>query len=165
MPKQKIHFPKHDPSTEEDLRIEIPRQIVHRHTYGKTSEYFRALAEGKILGTRCNACNLVFLPPRPDCSECWQKTEWVELPHHGKVATFAVVDYPGEGFIEDLQSVNSKLPCVIVYVEIEGVDTKLMSRLEDCDPKDVSIGMEVEARFVENPNQNCLDIYWVPRKK
>jgi hypothetical protein len=165
MNQGKTHFPTHNPSQEENLRIEIPRRVIHFHAYGKTSEYFRALAEGKILGTRCNACNLVFLPPRPDCPECWQKTEWVELPHRGKVATFAVVDYPGEGFIEDLQSVNSKLPCVIVYVEIEGVDTKLMSRLEDCEPNDVFIGMEVEARFVENPNQNCLDLYWIPVKK
>lgn len=168
MDKRRVVFPVHHAEKPEgDLRIEIPRRVVHFHTYGNTSEYFRALAQGKILGMRCkrHRRNLVFLPPRPDCPECWQKTQWVELPHRGKVATFAVVDYPGEGFIEDLQSVDSKLPCIIVYVEIEGVDTKLMSRLEECDPADVSIEMEVEARFVENPNKNCLDLYWVPCKK
>ena len=104
----------------------------------------------------------MFLPPRPDCPDCWDKTEWAELPHEGKVATFAIVDYPGEGFVDDLQSVNAELPCIIVYVGIDGVDTKLMSRLEECKPEEVYIGMPLKARFVESPNENCLDLYWVP---
>lgn len=153
-------FKKFNPSDPSNLRVEIPRTVTHNHSYGKTSPYFRALAEGKLIGTHCKQCKLTFLPPRPDCPDCWGDTYWVELPKEGKIATFAVVKYPGQGFEEDLATVGAKLPCVIVYVEIPGVDTKIMSRLEGVKPEDVYIGMTVEARFVKNPNMNALDFYW-----
>ena len=148
-----------------NLRVEILRTVVHNHSYGMTSPYFRALAHGKLVGTHCAACKLTFLPPRPHCQRCWQNTEWVSVSRKGKVATFAVVEYPGQGFSEDLEAVGASLPSVIIYVAMPGVDTKLMSRLEECDPADVFIGMSVEARFVENPQMNALDVYFVPSKR
>lgn len=155
-------FKKFSPPDTSNLRVEIPRTVVHNHSYGKTSPYFRALADGKLIGTHCTICKLTFLPPRPDCPNCWSENEWVMLPTKGTVATNAVVRYPGAGYEEDLATVGAKLPSAIVYVEIEGVDTKIMSRLEGIDPDDVHIGMPVEARFVQPPNMNALDLYWVP---
>lgn len=157
-------FRKMTPNNLSNLRVEIPRTVVHSHSYGKASPYFRAFEEGKLIGTHCKGCALTFLPPRPDCPECWQETHWVYLPNKGEVATFAVVEYPGEGFEKDIKIVGAELPCVIVYVEIPGVDTKIMSRLEGVDPSGVYIGMPVCARFVENPNMNALDLFWVPQK-
>ena len=89
----------------------------------------------------------------------------------GKIATFSVVNYPGAGYEEDIARVGGKLPSVIVYVEFLEADTKIMSRLEGCEPKDVFIGMEVEARFWQNTvprrraTYTCLDLYFVPAEK
>lgn len=155
-------FKSYTPPDSSNLRIEIPRAGVHNHSYGGFSPYFRALVDKKLVGTHCTSCELTFLPPRPDCPDCWGKTEWVSVHKKGTVATFSTVQYPGEGFIEDLATVGAELPCVIVYVKIAGVDTNIMSRLEDCEPKDVYDDMPVKAKFVDDPNLNCLDLYWVP---
>jgi len=158
-------FRKYNPPDTSNLRVEIPRTVVHIHSYGKTSPYFRALSDGKLIGTHCASCRLTFLPPRPDCPECWGENEWVRFPTKGTVATNASVRYPGAGYEEDLATVGAKLPSAVVYVKIEGVDTKVMSRVEGCDPDDVYIGMPVEARFVANANLNALDLYWVPSER
>ena len=158
-------FKLHRPSDLSNLRVNLPRTVTHDHSYGNLSPYFRALAEGKLVGTHCRACKKTYLPPRPDCPDCYKKTRWVTLPTKGRVATFAVVKYPGAGYEEDLETVGDSLPSIIVYIEIEGVDTKIMSRLLECDLSEVTKGMEVEARFAENPNLNCLDLYWVRVKK
>lgn len=157
------------------LRIRIPRTVEHIHNYGKISRYFQGLVRHQIFASSCvnPRClrKKVYLPPRADCPECWEPTEWKLIGPDGikgKVATFSVVNYPGAGYEEDIERVGSKLPSIIVYVEFPGVDTKLMSRLEGCDPKEVFIGMEVEARFWQNTvprrksTYTCLDLYFVP---
>jgi len=157
------------------LRIRIPRTVEHVHNYGKISRYFRELAQHRVLATSCVNPKCLrpktYLPPRADCPECWEPMEWKLVGSDGtkgKIATFSVVHYPGAGYEEDIKRVGSKLPSIIVYVEFPGADTKIMSRLENCDPKNVFIGMEVEARFWKNTairqraTHTCLDLYFVP---
>lgn len=160
------------------LRIRIPRTVEHIHNYGKISQYFKGLVRHQIFATFCSNPKCLrkkaYLPPRADCPECWEPTEWKLIGSDetkGKIATFSIVNYPGAGYEEDIARVGSKLPSVIVYVEFSGIDTKLMSRLEGCDPKEVFIGMEVEARFWQNTvprrkaTYTCLDLYFVPADK
>ena len=161
--------------TTNPLRIRIPRTVEHVHNYGKISRYFRELAQHRVLATSCVNPKCLrpktYLPPRADCPECWEPMEWKLVGSDGtkgKIATFSDVHYPGAGYEEDIKRVGSKLPSIIVYVEFPGADTKIMSRLENCDPKNVFIGMEVEARFWKNTairqraTHTCLDLYFVP---
>ena len=164
--------------TDNPLRVRIPRTAEHIHNYGKISRYFQGLAKHQIFAASCvnSKCSRkkVYLPPRADCPECWEPTEWKLIGTdgaRGKIATFSVVNYPGAGYEEDIARVGSKLPSIIVYVEFPGVDTKIMSRLESRDPKEVFIEMEVEARFWQNTvprrgaTYTCLDLYFVPADK
>ncbi|MBI2023622.1 Zn-ribbon domain-containing OB-fold protein [Candidatus Giovannonibacteria bacterium] len=158
----------------EPLRILIPRSGEHVHNYGMISKFFHGLSEHKLLYTKCEnpAClGFAYLPPRSDCPNCWEPMKWMELKPNeltGKVTTFSVVHYPGAGYEEDLARVEAKLPSIIVYVELPNIDTKIMSRLENCDPGDVKIGMKVKARFRQSlvprrmPTFTCLDLYFVP---
>ena len=164
--------------TADPLRIRIPRTVEHIHNYGKISRYFQGLVSHQIFATSCvnPKCSRkkAYLPPRADCPECWEQTEWKLIGGNGargKIATFSVVNYPGAGYEEDIERVGGKLPSVIVYVDFPGVDTKIMSRLENCDPKSVFIGIEVEARFWQSAvprrgaTYTCLDLYFVPAAK
>ncbi|MFN3804897.1 MAG: Zn-ribbon domain-containing OB-fold protein, partial [Pyrobaculum sp.] len=48
----------------------------------------RGLKEGKILGTVCERCGRVFIPPRLYCSYCFREVDrWVEARDEGVVVT------------------------------------------------------------------------------
>ena len=74
---------------EEPMIIKNLKNWYHIHSYGGWSKFFQGLKQGKLFGTRCTNPDCqehrVFIPPRPDCVDCWHRTEWVEVPagrHH-----------------------------------------------------------------------------------
>lgn len=150
---------------EEPLRVGKPRSVTHKHNYGKISRYFYGLREKKLLGTRCAACGITFLPPYADCPDCWAPTEWVELPQEGIVATFVrSVMYPGAGYEDDIAHYGERLPTIVAYIELPGVATKIMSWIRNCDPEKVHIGMKVRAHFAppDIASLTALDLWWEP---
>jgi uncharacterized OB-fold protein len=139
------------------LGVRNPKTWSHFHTYGGWGEFFAGLRRQKLLATRCvnPACaeKRLWVPPRCDCPDCWQRTQWVEAPQVGTIYTWSVVKYPGELF---------KLPpgTPLISVELEGVCTKLMSWLKEGQPR---IGMRVRAVFnTARPTNTILDLAWVP---
>jgi len=142
---------------EDPLTVLNPKTWSHYHSYGGWGKFFVGLREKKLLGSRCtnDRCdeNRLWLPPRCECPDCWNKTEWAEAPQQGTIYTWSVVKYPGELF---------KLPegTPLISVEIEGVCTKLMSYLKEGKPE---IGMAVKAVFnTQRPTNSILDLAWVP---
>lgn len=50
------------------------------------------LTEHKLMGTRCQACDAIFLPPRAICPQCHgDALEWVELSGRGRLAAFTSI--------------------------------------------------------------------------
>lgn len=154
-----IDWPKArlETSSKDPLVVVNPKTWSHYHTYAGWGKFFLGLQERKLLATKCvnSQCseNRLWLPPRCDCPDCWNRMEWVEAPQRGTVFTWSVVKYPGELF---------KLPAgtPLISVEIEGVCTKLMSYLKEGTP---AIGMAVKAVFnTESPTNTILDLAWVP---
>ena len=134
-----------------------PRSLVHQHTYGLLTPFFKGLTEGKLLATKCTnpECtqNSTWLPPRADCPDCYARTEWVEVPAEGKVYAYTMLDYAGIG-------IEMKTPYWQIDVEIEGVDTIFKGYLLNGKPY---TGMPVKAEFrTDNPSHTILDICWVP---
>ena len=129
----------------------------HSHSYGGWGRFFMGLRKGELLATRCTNSECgerrMWLPPRPQCVDCWHDTEWVEAPVVGTVFTHSTVLYPGAPF-------RAAPPCPLISVEIAGVATKLMSYLKEGKPE---IGMPVRAVFnTEKPTNTILDLAWVP---
>ena len=148
-------------SVDKAMVIEWPRSLTHKHTYGKLSPFFKALAEGRLLATRCDNSdceeNRLWLPPRADCPDCNQPMTWQELPQPiiGTVHTFARVQYAGTG-------IELTTPYYQVDVELPGLCTIFKGYLEH---GTAAIGMKVQAGFrTENPTNTILDIFWVPVK-
>ncbi len=115
--------------------------LTGRYTYGVAGErFFRELKEnGRFFGTRCTACDVVYVPPRLYCLRCFAPLEeWVEVPSTGTVHTFTVVH-------QDLDEAPLPTPEVIAFVQIDGCDGGLVHRLGEVAPEDVYIGMSVEA--------------------
>ena len=120
--------------------ITTPIKLHYQHSASaEESRYLRALRAGKIIGQRCPACGKVYVPPRGACpTDGVPTTTDVELPDHGTVTTFCVVNVSFQG-----QRVPS--PYVAASVLLDGADIAFQHLILGCDPADVRMGMRVRA--------------------
>ena len=57
-----------------------------------SAEFYQALNEHKLMGTRCKECNSLHLPPRQICPNCHSSNvEWFPFKGEGKLVTFTTV--------------------------------------------------------------------------
>jgi uncharacterized OB-fold protein len=112
------------------------------YTYAASPEesaFFRGLAEGRILGQRCPACQKVYVPPRAACPVDGVPTsEEVELSDTGTVTTFCVVNVPFLG-----QKITP--PYVSAYVLLDGADIALQHLILDIPAEEIRMGLRVKA--------------------
>jgi uncharacterized protein len=119
-----------------------PVRLHYEHTTSPgESSFLRGLADGKLLGQRCPACGKVYVPPRGTCPTDGVPTaEQIELPDHGIVTTFCVVNVPYPG-----QRVTP--PYVAAAVLLDGADIPFQHLILGCDPGEVRMGMRVRAAW------------------
>lgn len=114
--------------------------VYGQYTFGIAGErFFRDIKDkGRIMGAKCAACNLVYVPPRIYCERCFgELAEWLEIPNRGVVHTFTVAH-------ADLDGNRLKEPIVVALVKFDGVYGGLVHRLGEVEPDKVTIGMAVE---------------------
>ncbi|WP_139983047.1 Zn-ribbon domain-containing OB-fold protein [Nocardioides litoris] len=103
------------------------------------SAFYRAIAEGRIVGQRCPHCGKVYVPPRSACpADGTPTTDEVELSETGTVTTFCIVNVPFLG-----QRITP--PYVSAYVLLDGADIAFLHLILDCPAEDVHMGMRVKA--------------------
>jgi uncharacterized OB-fold protein len=113
--------------------------VRNRYTFGIAGErFFRALKdEGRILGSRCPRCDVVYVPARAFCERCLHGLEeWIDVGSRGEVNTFTVLHADPDGSYRDTAE-------VIAFVRLG--DGGLVHRLGEIAPEEVTIGMSVEA--------------------
>ncbi len=146
-------------------RIEHPRDAlawegdmptIGRYTAGIAGEkFFRAIQEdGQFLGTVCPTCDIVYVPPRLYCEQCFAHLEeWINVPSTGWVYTFTLVHL-------DLDGNPLPDPRLIAFIQLDGTDGGLVHMLDDIDPEQVYVGMPVEAVFKDPAERqgSILDI-------
>jgi uncharacterized OB-fold protein len=151
-----------DVLSSEPLRVTRIHDMTWNHSYGKIDRFFKAFAKGKLLATRCEKCNKVYVPPRADCPSCMADLtqSWVELPKECELHTFSVLYFAGPTFYKDL-------PFILGLAKWPGVDTYLMARLKEAKPEEVKIGMKLKVRFAEPHRRTwtVLDFWYEPAEK
>ena len=108
----------------------------------------------RIMGTRCPTCNLVYVPARSVCRDCFgQLSEWVEVSQQGTLLTYAVAYQPNP--VQPLE-----VPIVYGIVQLDGADTGFVHMLGEVDPEQLKVGMKVKAVFKvrEERRATILDI-------
>jgi uncharacterized OB-fold protein len=135
-------------------RGDIP--ITSRYTAGIAGEkFFREIKDNaRIVGTRCEACGLTYVPATMFCERCFAELdEWVEVASRGEVFTYTVLYC-------DLDEKPLDPPAVLAYVRLDGSDGGLVHYLGEVEPECVCVGMEVEAVFKDAAERqgSILDI-------
>ena len=144
-------------SRNEDIRLwtgEFP--VEYLYTAGIAGErYLREIKDNaRIMGTRCEGCRIVYVPPSQYCERCFEAMEsWVEVGNRGYVHTYTV------SYL-DLDGRRRKDPSIIALVKFSGVEGGIVHRLGEIEPEDVEIGLQVEAVFKEKGDRegSILDI-------
>lgn len=138
--------------------------LYGRYTFGLAGEkFFREILENaRLIGTRCEQCNLSYLPPRIYCERCFSELkEWVNVPTTGVVHSFTLAYVDSEGN-------RLSQPVPIALVKFEGYYGGLVHRFGEVEPEEVRIGMPVEISFKPRDQRvgSILDIqYFRPRRK
>ncbi len=111
----------------------------------KVNDFIDYLEEGKIMGSRCKECGLVFFPPRADCYKCFSSDmEWFEVTGNGKLMAYSKLKYAPIGFDEDLPY------CIAV---LDYGDYKIFGRIASGIPDDeIKLGMEMKTEVNTLPN-------------
>jgi len=134
--------PAADAPPEPVTMITTPVRLHYEHTVSPgESRFLRALAEGRLVAERCPACGKVYIPPRGACPTDGVPTaDEVELPDHGIVTTFCVVNVPYPG-----QRVAP--PYVAAAVLLDGADIPFQHLILGCEPDEVRMGLRVRAAW------------------
>ncbi len=111
----------------------------------KVNDFIDYLEEGKVMGSRCKECGLVFFPPRADCYKCFSSDmEWFEVKGNGKLMAYSKLKYAPIGFDEDLPY------CIAV---LDYGDYKIFGRIASDIPEDeIKLGMEMRTGGNTLPN-------------
>ena len=111
----------------------------------KTNDFITNLEDGKITGTKCRVCGMVFFPPRADCYSCLSSDmEWFPVSGTGKLVNYSKLQYAPVGFEGDL-------PYSIALLDYGAY--KVFGRLAgDVPEEEVKVGMEMKAKVNHLPN-------------
>ena len=141
------------------IEIEQEYRINYLHSYGQDSPWFAGLANRKLLGSRDPASGYTYANPRGHDMASGSETEWVDITNReARVHAFTVCYFGSEEFLPET-------PYVLALIEIEAVNTLLLTRLMGVDPLHPAldwIGMLVKPRFLRNSKLKPTDIYFTP---
>jgi enoyl-CoA hydratase/carnithine racemase/uncharacterized OB-fold protein len=118
-----------------------------------TEEFWKAAKQHRLLIQECADCKEKIFYPRKYCPECWSANlGWSEAGGKAKVYSHTVtMDMVEPKFMPDL-------PYVLALVDLEeGV--RMMTRIVDCNPEDVKIGMDVEVTFEDVTDEFALPMF------
>ena len=116
--------------------------VHYLYTYGVGGEkFFRGIAEKEtFLATRCNACNVTYMPPRIYCEHCMEGlNDFIDVGIAGEVHAFTVCH-------KDMSGNHLHKPKVVALVRIDKTDGGIIHEL-DVSPEKAKVGMKVKAVF------------------
>jgi len=111
----------------------------------------------RIMGTRCPACNRVYVPARSVCKDCFaQLSDWVQVSNKGTLLTYTICSQPNP--VQPMEP-----PVAYGIVQLDGADTGFVHMLGEVDPEQLRVGMRVQAVFKPEREASILDIkYFKP---
>ena len=114
--------------------------VTNRYTYGLAGErFFRGLKSGVIYGTRCQSCNITYVPAAAFCERCLSElTDWLDVGIQGFIYTYTQLFVDIDGF--PLQN-----PEIVALIRI--ADGGIIHKVSGITNDNIHIGQIVEAVF------------------
>ena len=136
------------PETTSDKPLPAPAPIVD----SESRPFWEAMARGKLLLPRCDACQTVIWYPRAFCPACGSdNVAWVEASGRGTIYSFTI-NRTGRADVADYRGVG---PFVLAYVELDE-GPRILTNIVDCDAEAVAVGQPVEVVFHDTGQGSAL---------
>jgi uncharacterized OB-fold protein len=107
------------------------------------NEFFGHLADGKLMGQKCDDCGTYRLLPMPVCEKCkGTNLSWTELSKEGKLLLFSVTNFPNARFGKMAPYAYGSVQLKegpVFWMPVEGIDVQNPAREFDRLPVDVDI--------------------------
>jgi uncharacterized OB-fold protein len=116
-----------------------------------SAEFYKYLHRGKFMGTRCNQCREIYLPPRPICIKCFSSDmSWIELSGKGKLVSFTSITV-GPSFMSEAGFDRKNPYCVGIVALSEGprVSGQILG-VNAREPETIKIGTPLTLKIMEH---------------
>ena len=114
------------------------------------TSFNKFLGEKKLMGSKCQKCGAVYLPPRPLCLNCHDtQMEWVEFSGKGELAAFtAVAVAPTFMLAQGLGKNNPYVSGVVRLTEGPGISARILG-VDAKKPETIGVGTPVQLEILE----------------
>lgn len=103
-------------------------------------QFYKFLAQGKLMAGKCLKCGKMHLPPRPLCDNCYgQEFEWVEVSGKGKLLTYTVIHVAPPQF-------QALAPYAVGIVQLEN-GLKIPGMISGVPQEQLKIGLDLTIDF------------------
>ncbi len=106
-------------------------------------QFYRFIAEKKLMAVKCEDCGSMFVPPRPMCTTCFSKElAWTQLDTKGELITYTVIYIAPEQF-------QPIAPYAYGIIELKD-GLRLPGMIKGVEHEKIEVGMELEVDFDTN---------------
>jgi len=103
-------------------------------------QFYKFLAQGKLMAGKCQRCGKIHLPPRPLCDNCFsQEFTWIEVSGKGKLVTYTVIHIAPQQF-------QALTPYAVGIVQLEN-GAKIPGMITAVPHDKLRIGMDLTIDF------------------
>lgn len=103
-------------------------------------QFYKFLAQQKLMAGKCRQCGKIHLPPRPLCDKCFsQEFEWIPVSGKGKLLTYTVIHVAPQQF-QDLA------PYAVGIIKLEN-GLKIPGMISGARQEQLKIGMDLTIDF------------------
>jgi uncharacterized OB-fold protein len=103
-------------------------------------QFYKFLAQGKLMAGKCQRCGKIHLPPRPLCDNCFsQQFEWIPVSGKGKLVTYTIIHIAPQQF-------QALAPYAVGIVQLEN-GAKIPGMITAVPHDQLRIGMDLTIDF------------------
>jgi uncharacterized OB-fold protein len=108
-------------------------------------QFYKFIAQGKLMAGKCTHCGKIHLPPRPLCDNCYHQTfTWTPMPNKGTLLTYTVIHVAPEQF-------QHLAPYAVGIIQLEN-GSKLPGMITGVPNDQLKIGMNLTIDFTTCEN-------------
>jgi uncharacterized OB-fold protein len=114
------------------------------------SSFYQFLGERKLMGSQCQLCGTLHVPPRAICPDCYgADMEWVEMSGEGELVAFTTIHIAPTAMIEaGYDRKNPYCTGIVQLAEGPAVSAQILG-VDPTKPQEIEIGTPLRVAFIQ----------------
>ena len=114
------------------------------------SSFYQFLGERKLMGSQCQLCGTLHVPPRAICPDCYgADMEWVEMSGEGELVAFTTIHIAPTAMLEaGYDRKNPYCTGIVQLAEGPAVSAQILG-VDPTKPQEIEIGTPLRVAFIQ----------------